>query len=123
MLGRRKTKRLLKAEEDFKTVVTNYIVGLGARPGRFYQFEMDTPAGLLYLSVYEDWLATRFDDVKRGTAFTQTCGQSSNPYSGKWNFHFGDGTTGSLASEAVMPYLDDQFDLLMHWEPTAQKVG
>ena len=123
MLGRRKTKRLLKAEEEFKACVTNYIVGLGARPGHFYNFELDTPAGLLHLSVYDDWLATRFDVPALGTAFTKTCGQSSNPYSGKWNFHFGDGTAGSLAPEVVMPYLDDLFDLLMPWEPTPMKAG
>jgi hypothetical protein len=57
MPSRRKTKRLLKAEERFKSAVTNFIVSLGARPGRFYDYEIDTPAGPLYLSVYDNWVS------------------------------------------------------------------
>ena len=83
MLPRRKSKRLLNAEAKFKAAVTNYQSRLGARPGRWYQFELDTPAGLLHVSVYDAWLATRFEDVKRGTEFTTACGRASNPYSGK----------------------------------------
>ena len=105
----RKSKRMLKAEEQFKSAVTEFIVGLGARPGRFYEYELDTPAGLLHLTVHDDWLATRFDDVARGTAFTKTCGCSSNPYSGKWNFHFGDGAASSLDPETVLRHLDFGF--------------
>jgi hypothetical protein len=38
MPSRRKSQRLLKAEERFKSAVTAYIVSLGARPGRFYDY-------------------------------------------------------------------------------------
>jgi hypothetical protein len=53
---------------------------------------LDTPAGLLRLSVYDDWVATRFDDVALGKAFTATCGRTCNPFTGKWNFHYYNGT-------------------------------
>ena len=119
MLQRRKSKALLNAEAKFKAAVTKHFSGLGARQGHWYQFELDTPAGLLHVSVYDDWVATRFDNVARGTEFTRTCGHRCNPYSGKWNFHFGDGTAKSLAPQTVLSELDDDVDLLMHWEPDA----
>jgi hypothetical protein len=119
MPRRPKSKRLPKAEQRFKAAVTTYIVGLGACPGRFYDYELDTPAGLLHVSPYETWLACRFEDVARGTAFTKTCGCSSNPCSGKWNFHFGDGTAASLDPDTVLPQLDYFFDCLLHWEAVA----
>jgi len=108
---------MAKAQDKFKAAVTEYIVGLGARPGRFYDHELDTPAGLLHLSVHDDWLATRFEDVRRGTAFTKTCGCPSNPFSGKWNFHFSPTSPDALAPEAVLPQLTYYFDALMQWEP------
>jgi hypothetical protein len=116
MPRRQKSKSLLKAEQKFKSAITNFIIGLGARPGRFYEYELDTPAGLLHVTVYDNWLATRFDDVARGTAFTKTCGYSSNPYSGKCNFHFSDAMAGSLHPDRVIPQLDYWFDRLLHWE-------
>ena len=119
MPSRRKSQRLLKAQERFKFAVTSYIVSLGARPGRFYDYEIDTPAGLLHLTVYDDWLATRFDDVGLATAFTKTCGCSSNPFSGKWNFHFGNGNAASLHPDTVIPQLDYYLDRLLHWEAVA----
>ena len=116
---RRKSKRLAKAEERFKAAVTDFILSLGARPGRFYDYEMDTPAGLLHISVHETWIATRFDDVARGKAFTASCGCSCNVYSGKWNFHFGDGTAESLRPDRVLPQLRYYFDCLMTWQAQA----
>ncbi|MGD0900314.1 MAG: hypothetical protein ABR915_20980 [Thermoguttaceae bacterium] len=118
-MPRPKSKRLLKAEERFQAAVTTYIVSLGARPGMFYDYELDTPVGVLHISVYGDWVATRFADPARGTEFTKTCGHACNPYSGKWNFHFGDGTAASLAPETVLPQLDHFFDCLLHWEAVA----
>jgi len=112
MIRRRRTKRQLKAEQRFMEAVTDYIVGLGARQGSFYQYQLDTPAGLLHLSVHENWLATRFDDVDRGRAFTVSCGRSSNPYSGKWNFHYCD----SLDTQVVLADLRYWFGRLMAWK-------
>ena len=119
MPRRRKSKRLLQAEDKFKAAVTEYLVGLGARPrppGLCYSYELDTPAGLLLISVYENWVAACFDDVERAKVATKGCGYSCNPYSGKWNFHFGGDNPQSLALETVMPQLDYHFDRLMHWD-------
>ncbi len=48
----RKTKRLLQLEERFQAGVAAYLETLGARPARSYKLELDTPAGLLHVSVY-----------------------------------------------------------------------
>ena len=72
MPRRPSAKQLAKAQERFKTALTDYIISKGARPGRFYDHELDTPAGLLHVSVYGDWIATRFDDVEAGRRFTRT---------------------------------------------------
>jgi hypothetical protein len=116
-MPRRKSKRLLKLEERFKRNITEYLVSLGARPGHFYDYELDTPAGLLHLTVYENWVATRFDDVDLGRAFTEPTGCNvSNRYSGKWNFHFSEGTT----PEAAMPSLGFWLERLMKWNGNGQ---
>ena len=70
MSRHRKSKSLLKLEERFQAGVTAYLETLGARAGRFYKLELDTPAGLLHISVYGDWIACRFDDVDLGKRFT-----------------------------------------------------
>jgi len=119
MPRRARSKRLFKAEERFTAAVIEYITDIGARPGRFYDFEMDTPAGLLHMSVHNTWLATRFDDVALGTAFTKTCGSSCNRFSGKWNHHFSNGTAESLHPDRVLPQLRYYFKSLMDWESQA----
>ena len=61
------TKRLARAHAAFKQAVTAYIVSKGARRvDQFYDFEIDTPAGLLGISVWDDAIMTRFSDVGRG---------------------------------------------------------
>jgi hypothetical protein len=112
---RRNTKRLVKAQERFNAAVSKLFESLGARPGRFYDLELDTPAGLLHLSVHGNWVATRFDDLTLGRAFTESCGRSCNPCSGKWNFHYAD----SHSPEIVLADLRYWFGLLMEWEPTS----
>ena len=114
MIVRRKSRRQLKSERRFVEAVTEFFTTLGARPGSFYDFELSTPAGLLHLSVHGTWVATRFDDVAEGRAFTESCGSSCNPYSGKWNFHFPD----SLHPDAAIADLRYWFGLLMNWEPS-----
>ena len=115
MIRRMKSKRQMKAEQRFVEAVTEFVVGLGARPGTFYDYALDTPAGLLHVTVYEHWLACRFDDVDQGRAFTESCGRSSNPYSGKWNFHYAD----SVGINVILADLRYWFGLLMAWEPTS----
>jgi len=114
MIVRKKSKRRLKTERRFVEAVTGFFTSLGARPGSFYDFELDTPAGLLNFSVHETWVATRFDDVAQGRAFTESCGSSCNPYSGKWNFHFGNGLDPKLAIADLRYW----FGLLIDWKPS-----
>jgi hypothetical protein len=114
MIRRRKSERNLKAERRFVEAVTEFVIGLGARPASFYDYEMDTPAGLLRVTVYETWVATRFDDVGLGRAFSESCGRSCNPYSGKWNFHYAD----SHPTEVVIADLRFWFDRLLSWKPS-----
>jgi hypothetical protein len=108
-----KSKRQLKAEQRFDEAVTDFVLSQCERPGTFYEYELDTPAGLLHISVHEGWVATRFDDVALGTKFTESCGRSCNPYSGKWNFHYAD----TLGINVVLADLHYWFGLLMAWEP------
>jgi len=102
----------LKAQQRFKEAVTKLLESYGARTGRFYDLKLDTPAGLLHISVNETWVATRFDDVALGRAFTDSCGRPCNPYSGKWNFHYSE----SLNPEIVVADLQFWFDKLMTWK-------
>ena len=107
------TKPSLKARERFAEAVTKLLESLGVRPGRFCDYELDTPAGLLQISVHSNWVATRFDDVALGRAFTESCGRCCNPCSGKWNFHYFE----SLDPEVVVADLRYWFGLLISWQP------
>ena len=80
MARRFKSKRRLKLEERFKAGVIAYLATLGARPGCFYDHELDTPAGVLYVTPYGDWIACRFDDVSLGRLFTCYHGPACNPW-------------------------------------------
>ena len=122
-MPRPRPKRLVRAQERFKAAVTTYLDSIGARPGHFYDYEMDTPAGLLHLSVYDDWVATRFDDVKQATTATKTIGRPCNPFSGKWNFHYFDGSVESLNPNQVILDLSFYVDKLLHWEPSPSGGG
>ncbi len=119
MIRRRKSQRQVKAEERFKQAVTEFFTSLGARPGSFYDYELDTAAGLLHVSVHETWVATRFDDVAAGTKFTESCGRSSNPFSGKWNHHYPD----CLHPDVAIADLRFWFDRLMAWKPDEAPVA
>jgi hypothetical protein len=119
MPHQRITKRLLKAREQFKAAVTTYLESIGARPSDFYDLQLDTPAGLLRLSVYDDWVATRFDDVKQATTITKKIGRPCNGFSGKWNFCFYDGTVESLNPSAVILDLSFYLDWLLNYESVA----
>lgn len=112
-------KRLARAQEQFKAAVTTYLDSIGARPGDFYDLELDTPAGLLRFAVYEDWVATRFDDVAQATAITKKIGRPCNPFTGKWNFHYYNGTIESLYPDQVILDLSFYLDWLLNWESVA----
>lgn len=71
---------------DFKAVVAANLQRIGARPAQCYDWELDTVAGILRVTPYENWIACRFDDV--GTAKQLVHFGVLNPWSGKWNWHF-----------------------------------
>lgn len=79
----------------FVTAMTAMLHRLGARPNPlgWYAVRMHTMAGELELSVHDGWLAARFVDLDRAKALLNPRGQLGdgrlNPFSGKWNFHFG----------------------------------
>jgi hypothetical protein len=108
MKTKRITKKMAKARQVFLDTLVEYFVGLGARAGRFYDMELDTPAGLLHVTVNDTWVATRFDDPKRARQFVDC-----NPYSGKWNFHVNEGSAESLHPDVVIPYINFFFRELM----------
>ena len=112
-------KQKEKAESRFKEAVTAYFIGLGVRPGRFYEYELNTPAGLLHISIHGGWVATRFDEPKRGTVFTSAIHVPCNPYSGKWNHWYCDGTIAALDPDLVIRNISYYFDKLLAWEPVA----
>ena len=108
------SKRTQQYRRRFTTAVTAYIKSLGAQPATFYDWVLATPAGPLRISVYGNWVATRFDDVEKGLRFSTGCGSGAcNRHSGKWNFHFNDGT--SLCD--VLSILRFYIDQLLAWEP------
>lgn len=87
-MRRTPTKRQRQAGERFKQSVADYLASKGATTSRFYAFEIETKAGTLFVSPYEDWIACRFENVEEAK---RLLGHSTrlNPYSGKWNFHYG----------------------------------
>jgi len=112
-------KRLAKAQEQFKVAVMSYLDSIGARPSHSCGLELDTPAGLLHLCVYDNWVAGRFDDVKLATTLTMKTGRPCNHCSGKWNFHYFDGTIESLNPDAVILDLSFYINWLLNWESVA----
>ena len=92
ILARRITKKLLAARAAFKTRVCDFLktVGASSNDGT-YEWKLNTPIGELGVSLWDAAIMCRFADVEQGKAFTrQFAAQSSNPYSGKWNWHFED---------------------------------
>ena len=119
MFMHRKTRRQRNAEAKLKAGVERFLFGLGARPPRqpagLYDLELETPVGLLWISVQDGWVATRFDEVARAHRLTRHwSAHRSNPYSGKWNFHF---DPLNLDPTVVVPYLEFWFDCLLNSQP------
>jgi hypothetical protein len=55
----------------------------------FYHYEINTQAGILRITFYEDkkmpWFACRFDDVQKAKELVRS--GVLNKFSGKWNWH------------------------------------
>ena len=87
--------RITKAEqanrEWFKAEIGRRLEGLGATKNRdcdhACEYAVATVAGKLYVTIYEDWIACRFEEPERANATGDT---RLNPYSGKWNHHYDD---------------------------------
>lgn len=84
-------------KQRFVKAATELLKARGARPSTVlsgcYEWELDTPSGLVLFSVQEctvkEFLGGvfgRFDKVEMGKAF------GCNPYSGKWNHDYFDVT-------------------------------
>ncbi len=91
-MAHRITKKLLAARAAFKTRVCEFLNTVGASQNEgTYEWKLATPIGDLSVGVWDSAIMCRFADVEQGKAFTrQFAAQSSNPYSGKWNWHFED---------------------------------
>lgn len=81
---------------DFIKTVTDLLLRLGARKAvvTTYDYEIDTQAGVLALTVYNNWLATRFEDV---AAAKKLLGAAINQHTGKWNWHYTNPTAEDIA--------------------------
>lgn len=72
----------------FKRVANETLVRMGASKTldcAWYEWSIQTSAGLLNINVYDTWLACRFDDVAAANRVLPGC---VNKFSGKWNHHF-----------------------------------
>jgi hypothetical protein len=78
-------KHTPKQAAVFKSKAIKALVALGAFPcGGMYEHRLETKHGLLCLSVCDNAIRTRFDNVPP----CNPAGAPLNPYSGKWNFEF-----------------------------------
>ena len=73
----------------FKAEVERRLLALGATRNQAgtYDYTVATVAGKLYVTVYDNWIACRFEEPERAKAISDT---RLNPYSGKWNHHYDD---------------------------------
>lgn len=77
-----------KSSFDFEAACTRMLMMAGAKENgtSFAKLGLETIAGPMDCSPYEDWLACRFVDVEKAK---QVIGAGSlNPFSGKWNWHY-----------------------------------
>jgi hypothetical protein len=100
-------KKVLKVREIFKAEVETYLQSIGAQKTNCftYEWEVETKAGKLYIHVCTEHgptIYTSFTDEKAGYAATK----DSNPYSGKWNFHFQDSDMLTTAPAYFMARVD-----------------
>lgn len=85
--ARASKKPTAKEMSAFRNQIEHVLEQAGAQrtPGEGNDWKLHTKAGLLQITVYDGWVATRFDDV---AAATKLIGSGINGYSGKWNHHF-----------------------------------
>lgn len=80
----------------FQAAAVKHLEARGAEPEEDYAgakaYSLETPAGTLRVTIFEGWLACRFLDVGKAKEVLLVGDDRLNPYSGKWNWHFLDGT-------------------------------
>lgn len=76
----------------FNNILEKWLLKNAIKTDHHYPWTLETKAGQLRISLDEPEqrakvlsLYTCFEDVKRGSAITDN---ESNPFSGKWNFHY-----------------------------------
>ena len=57
--------------------------------------------------------------MKRATTLTTKIGRPCNRFTGKWNFHYYNGTIESLDPDQVILDLSFYIDWLLNWESVA----
>lgn len=81
----------MNASTSFERLTTDFLktVAQPVRGNEIYAFEIQTIVGRLLLHPHERWVACRFDDPAAASASDRVLGPQVNPWSGKWNFHYG----------------------------------
>lgn len=86
MKTKRTSKKRLEANTKFIKEVEAYLLSIGAVNNRlFYDWELETVGGKLWINVRAETIFCRFENPAFGAKFTRG---ASNPYSGKWNRHY-----------------------------------
>ena len=84
------TKEEQANHEWFKAEIGRRLEAVGATRNRdcdyAHEYAVATVAGNLYVTIYDDWIACRFDEPERAKAAVSD--PRLNPYSGKWNHHY-----------------------------------
>lgn len=80
----RDSQKLRRAVEAYQARMQARLLALGATkaPG-YYDWNLMTPVGPLYISVYDHGIYTSFADPHTAVQFAQVL---CNPHSGKWNW-------------------------------------
>jgi hypothetical protein len=117
-LAKKPTKAELAREAAFNERFREWLKALGAKPGQYHEFDLDTKFGQLGITPYGDWVACRFEDVERAKAgLPHRFGVDRlNPFSGKWNHHYFDWPL----NEAFADFVREINDILEddRWTPT-----
>lgn len=109
-----KDRMLASENRKFVKLCNALLVELGAAPptssdvmlAQWTNRSIDTPLGKLQVTVYEDWLACRFEEMQRAVAGFAGKSMNLNQYSGKYNCHVFHRCTAKEAIEhLVRPHL------------------
>jgi len=94
--ARAPSKKLLSRQLKFVYAMSDLLLELGATPQPVTsqympeRFDIETIYGPLEVTLYGDWVPARFKYPERAAAGLNHLYQRVNPFSGKWNHHYGD---------------------------------